>query len=210
MNEDSDQRLGKARRVDAAGQDRTQSPLVSGDLTLDEPTLSVEQARETSAEGATKRSQRPLASAVAAIEPDDALWNSKSFESQLEIGFGVIARVGKDAVERSPLMSLGDEGAEVRAIRGGAEAHASRQEERRLKFGHEGDLDPAGALEFSRRPAIPVVVADVTGVEAGGVDGGDGLVGDQATLAGALEDGIEEVVEDPFFSKRCSATQRVE
>jgi len=196
--------------VNATGQNRTQSALVGRDLALDQPALLVELARETSAEGATKRGQRPLASAVAAIEPDDALRYSKGLESQLEIGFGVIARVGKDAVERSPLMSLGDEGAEVRAIRGGAEAHASRQEERRLKFGHEGDLDPAGALELSRRPAIPVVVADVTGVQAGGVDGGDGLVGDQATMAGASKDGVEEGVEGPFFSKRCSATQRVE
>ena len=210
MDEDSDQRLGESRDLDATGKDRAQTALVSGDLALDEPALSVEQARETSAEGATKGRQRPLAAAVAAMEPDDALRDAKGFEGEPEIGFGIIAGIGQDAVERNPLMRLGDERSEVGVVRGRAHGDPRRQEERRLEVGHEGDFDPARALEFPRRPAIPVVVADMTGVETGGIDGGDGPVGDQATKAGASKDGVEEGVEGPFFSKRCSATQRVE
>ena len=210
MDEDSDQRLGEPCGLEAAGKNRAQAALVSGDLALDQPALSVEQPGETSAEGATKGSQRPLAPAVASMEPDDALRDTKGFEGELEIGFGIIAGIGQDAVERNPLMRLGDEGSEVGIVRSRAHRDLGRQEERGLEVGHESDFDPARALEFPRRPAIPVVVADVTGVEAGGIDGGDGLVGDQATIAGASKDGVEEGVEGPFFSKRCSATQRVE
>lgn len=210
MDEDSDQRLGESCDLEATEEDRAQAALVSGDLALDQPTLAVEQAREASAEGATKGSQRPLAPAVASMEPDDALGDAKGFEGVLEIGFGIVAGVGQDAMERNSLMRLGDEGREVEVVRGRAHGDPGRQEERGLEVGHEGDFDPAGALEFPRRPAISVVVADVIGVEAGGIDGGDGIVGDQATIAGASNDGVEEGVEGPFFSKRCSATQRVE
>lgn len=210
MDEDSDQRLGESRGLEATEEDRAQAALVSGDLALDQPALSVERARETTAEGATKGSQRPLAPAVASMEPDDALRDAKGFEGEVEIGFGIVAGVGQDAVERNPLMRLGDEGSEVGVVRSRAHGDAGRQEERGFEVGHEGDFDPARALEFPRRPAIPVVVADVTGVEAGGIDGSDGFVGDQATIAGASNDGVEEGVEGPFFSKRCSATQSVE
>lgn len=210
MDEDSDQRLGEPCGLEATEEDGAHATLVSGDLALDQPALSVERARETSAQSATKGSQRPLAPAVALMDPDDALRDAKGFEGALQIGFGIIAGISQDAVERNPLMRLGDEGSEVGVVRSRAHADPGRQEERGIEVGHERDFDPARTLEFPRRSAIPVVIADMTGVEARGIDGGDGIVGDQATIAGASKDGVEQSVEDPFFSKRCSATQSVE
>jgi hypothetical protein len=41
-----------------------------------------------------------------------------------------------------------------------------------------------------------------TTFQAGGVDSGFGLVGDQATRLGNTENGGEEGIESPFFSSR--------
>lgn len=210
MHEDSNQGLSGPCRVDATREDRTQTPLVCGDLAFDEPPLQVEAAGKAPTQGAAERSQRPFASAVATIQADDALGDAKDLEGELEIGFGVVAGISQDAVQGRTLMSLGDERTEVRRVAGRPQSYSGREEKRGLEIGYEGNLDPAGSLEFSRGTAVPVVVADVAGIEAGGVDGGDGLVGDQATFAGGSDDGVEEGVEGPFFLKRCSATQRVE
>jgi hypothetical protein len=183
---------------------------MSGDLTLDQPALAIKVARKATPERAAQRGQGPLATAIAAVEPDDALRDPERFERVLQIGFGVVARVSEDAVQRRPLMSLGNEGAEVWDVPGRTQVDASGEKEGRLELGHEGDFDPTGPFDPSRRSAIAVIVTDVAGVQAGGVDGRDGLVGNQATIAGRSDESVEEGVEGSFFSKRFSATQRVE
>ena len=183
---------------------------MGGELTFDEAALAVEVEGETLAESPTQRRCGPLSTSVASIEPDDALGDSEDFAGQVEIVLGVVAGVGQDAVERDPSMGLFDQRTEVGGIGRGAQGDPGRQEERRLKFADDDELDPAGPLQPPRRMAIAVILADVAGVEAGRVDGGDGLIGNQATIAGASEAGVEEGLETPFFMRRCSATQRVE
>lgn len=210
MNQDSNLGLGEAGAVKATGQDRAEAALVGGDLAFDQPTLAIQLARKTAPERAAQGCQGPLATAIAAVETDDALRDPKRFEGVSQIGFGVVAGVGQDAVEGRPLMSLGNERLEVRNVPGGSQAHPGRQEERGLKFGHESNFDPADPSEPSRRTAVSVVVADMARVQARGIDGGDGPVWDQAPIAGRSHESVEEGVEGSFFSKRFSATQRVE
>lgn len=210
MNEDPDEGLGEARLIGSARQDRTEAALVGGELTFNEAALAVEVEGETLAESSTQRRCGPLSTSVASIEPDDALGDSEDFAGQVEIVLGVVAGVGQDAVERDALMGLFDQRMEVGGIGRGAQGDPGRQEERRLKFADDDELDPAGPLQPPRRMAIAVILADVARVEAGRVDGGDGLIGNQATIAGASEAGVEEGLETPFFTRRCSATQRVE
>jgi len=210
VNEDPDEGLGEAGLVGSARQYRTEAAFVGGELTLDQAASAIEFEGKAAPESSAQRRCGPLPTSVASIEPDDALGDSQCLAGQSQIVLRIVAGVGQDAVERDALMGLLDQRTEVGGIGRGAQGDPGGQEERGVEFADDDELDPAGPLQPPRRMAIAVILADVAGVEAGRVDGGDGLIGNQATMAGASEAGVEEGLETPFFTRRCSATQRVE
>jgi hypothetical protein len=93
----------------------------------------------------------------------------------------------------------------LRVVVAGSSHHQSSGDQVSRRVADDRQLGPTMTAERLVSAALDEVGADVTGLQAGGIDGPLGLGADQAALTRTLEDRGQEAVKSPFFIRRCSA-----
>jgi hypothetical protein len=83
--------------------------------------------------------------------------------------------------------------------------HIRAGDQVRLGVADQRELGPAATPEAAVTATFDEVGADVAALQARGVNGPLGLGGEQAEVAGAVENGGQQANESPFFKSRSSA-----
>jgi hypothetical protein len=184
-------------------QSRSEAALELGEHAFGLPTLSIDPPRKTALHPTTIATADATLTA-AEIHRDDGGPDAQFFAAEPMVRFGVIAGVAQQPVDRKMARRLRDGGLEVGGIVAGPRAHLGRPDEVRVVVADHGDLGP-GPIPFHAALSVQEVPADVVTFQAGGVDAGLGLALQQASGLGSAENGVEQLIESPFFRSRCSA-----
>ena len=190
-----------ARRT--GGQSSSEEPLESREHAFGLPTLSIDPPGKPvlhlttiTAAGATL--------AAAGVHRDHGGPDAQFFATEPMVRFGVVRPVAQQTVDREVIHRLGDRGPEVRGIVTRPRTHPGGPDEVCVVVADDGELGP-GPILFRAPPAMQEIPADVMTFQAGGVNAGLGLGVQQANGLGHTENGVEQLIESPFFRSRCSA-----
>jgi hypothetical protein len=184
-------------------QDRAKLTLVPGERTLGLPAMLVLPVREPAVHLAAVPGLRRRR-AAATIERDDGRADAKPFAAQAVVGFAVVGAVGEQAIREHGQRRLLQGRFELRAVVAGAAADRGGGEEVAGRVADDRELSPEG-----RGIALPAAQGEVArnaaAVETGGVDGGLGLLADQAAIDCGRGGAMQEDDEVPLFRSRFSA-----
>lgn len=203
--------FGLSGRVRAASQRRTEAPLVLRNSALAVPAMAIHPMRKATSHLAAVFRFGPAAACVAAVERNDCRANTEFLPRQSVVVFCVIPGVCQQTCDGKATAGLPKTGGKLRGISAGAVAQRGAGPQIRRRVTHHGQLGPGTPDEWTKRlSANDVVGRDVMVVQPGGVDTDLGLRFDQAACVGNAENGVEEGIESPFFSRRSWAYLRVE
>jgi hypothetical protein len=141
---------------------------------------------------------RPTPTGVAAVQGEQSQPDVLFLATPLVLMLPVIAAVPQQGVQRTALLGLPHGGAQLRGVLAGAFADVGGQVQVAVDFDDGRQFRP-GKTFVPLALAPDEVAADVTGFQAGGVDGAPGPLGNQAACLGLADGGREEGI-DPFFS----------
>jgi len=200
-----------------APQGRAEQPLVPGEGALRLPALAVHPLVPAAARLLAEALDHlppvarlgPLAAPVAAVQRDDRRAGAEVLPGQAVVLLAVEGGVAQHAVPADEQRGLLQDRAELGGVVTRADREGGPGEEVAAGVAGDGELDPRlGAL--GRAGPDEEVAGGMAALQAGGIDGGLGLLPDQAAALGARGGLKKEQDELPFFSSRAAALQRVE
>ena len=130
--------------------------------------------------------------------------NAQALTAESMMCLGIIPAVTQQPPNRKAAHGLGHGGLEIGCVVARSHTHLRGPDQMRAVVTDDREFRPA-AVAFHTPLTMQEVPTDVVILEAGGVNAGFRLLGQQATGLGDTENGIEEPIKSPFFRSRCSA-----
>ena len=204
MSQNSKQTFSLLGRPATRAKRRAQKPFISGEGAFNLPSLAIHPLEETNLHLPAISSLRPLASAPW-VQRNHGRANSKLLSTQGVVVLRVVGRVTHEPIEANVLAGLTHRRWKLRRILAGPQAHERPGQEVTLSMANDGQLGPLSPAEPFVASAPDVVAADVTTLQACGVDDPFGSFTDQLELSSASEQSLLKNDEGLFFRRRSSA-----
>ncbi len=206
MGQDPQEHFTVLAFVLASRQRRSEMPFESGENRFGVGSATVATIGKTTMHLGAVFALWPLSPGPAGIQLDCGQTDVEFLAGQDMVVLAIVSGVGEKTIDVKIGGRLSQGWGEVRRILAGAASQTDPGDQMRLGMRDGGNLGPRYLLEWlTVMTARGVVAADVAGLEAGGIDGAFGLVIDQATFSGAVEDRRKESSEALFFRSFCSA-----
>lgn len=211
MGQDAEVAFAFAAVVGPPGHGTAEPALVPGEGALGLPPLAehalVSVARlalaEVTGHLAAVRAAR-FALVAARVDRDHARADPQIRSSEPVMLLGVECGIGQHPVPGDAQSGQQQNGCELRGVVGRADRDGGPGDEVRVGIDGGGQLGP-GARGVLALGSGDEVARGVPAVQAGGIDGDRGCLGDQFGLERGRDGALEEVDEDPPFSSRPSA-----
>ena len=192
------------RRVVSGSQRRTQNPFVLGKTAFDLDALAIDPIGKLPFHLLSISALGRLGTPTT-IERDHGGPNSQVLSCQRMIGFRIKPGIAQQAIKSKVPAGLNHGRGKMGTVVVGAPGHDTAPEQVGLRVADGRDFGPGGVLSRAFAGPVQIVGTDMMGLEPGGINGPLRLIGDQIQLSGAVQNGVQEIVQSPFFSSRCSA-----
>jgi hypothetical protein len=118
---------------------------------------------------------------------------------------GVVGRIAHQTTKSNVLAGLVDRRGKLGRILRWPQTNECTSPQVSLSVAHDGQLRPLSAAETLVSPPPDVVTADVTALQAGGIDDCFGGLADQLEISSTSEQSLLKNDEGVFFRSRSSA-----
>ena len=145
---------------------------------------------------------RPFATAATVVERDDRRADSEPFSTEAVVVLAVVGGISDQAVKGNVQGRLRHGLGKLRRIVAGSSTDHRGSKQMAAGVTYDGHLGPASASEAFVAPALNLIGTGVSALRTAGVDGPFRALIDQADGAGVVENGSQELLESPFFSRR--------
>ena len=205
MSQNFHQALLLLSGIGAGSQGRIEQTFMPRDRAFDLPAMPVDSLGEPALHQAAVPGLGPMATVLAAVQPDRRGANAQLLAAQDMVGFAVVAGVRQQPGQMQMTDRLTHGRGELGVVATRSLHHSGRRDQMGPRMTDDGQLGPGAIATTGVSAAVLEVGADVVRLQAGGVDRPFRFVFDQAALSRPLKDDAQEAVKSPFFSSRCSA-----
>ena len=205
MSQDSKMTFTILRLCVSGPQGGTEKTLVSGDRTLDLPTIAINPFMKSAFHLPSILCSRPLSTSTAFVQRDHCRPDSKPLAAKLVVMLAVVGRVCQEAIKANVLRRQNHCFGKLRRIITGTLRGDRRDKQVTASMANQRQLWPMLTTEAFVTTTLNIVGADVSAFQTRRVDCSFGPGFNQAALAGAVDNSREQFMESPFFSRRCSA-----
>ncbi len=137
------------------------------------------------------------------IDRYDRRANTKYFTTELMMPLAIVSWIAQQLLDRQATYRLPDRWRQIRRVITRGNTHHRPSDQMAGVMTDNGQFGPItvtfGAFALTQQ----VVAADELRVQAGGVDGGFRMPLDQTTQLCSPENGLQETLKSPFFTRRC-------